>query len=209
MKFINFYQQFARFVVVSLPTIRKFYPNFDRRRLSEWQDKGYLVKLIRGHYLFSSLPINQTVLFYIANQLNPHSYISLETALSFYQFIPEGVTVISSITTTKTASYQTPIAKFKYQSVKPELLIAYQRHDFDLNVQQRAFFKLASKEKAILDYLYLHSELKDLNSLQALRFNPEELEQVDIAKLEHLAKLYQNLAFNKRVANLISLINND
>jgi len=92
----------------------KAYPAFDSRRLNEWQKKGYVTKLINGHYIFNSIEIDETVLFQIANLLARPSYISLELALSYYHFIPEQSFSIISVTTLKTNHYETPKGSFLY-----------------------------------------------------------------------------------------------
>ena len=200
MKYINFYHQFSPFGIVSLSTIRKFHPTFDRRRLSEWQQKGYLIQLKREYYLFSGVALNKNLLFYIANQLNPHSYISLEAALSFYQLVPEGVYLVTSVTSKKTNFYQTPIAAFKYQSGKRESCIGCERRSFKLSSGLEVFFKIAKIEKAILDYLYLHSELKNLADIEALRLNPATiLQNLSKEKLLQLAGLFESKILIKKV----------
>ncbi len=70
MNYIQFRNALRDFPVFSTSDIRVAFENFDRRRLSEWQKKGYIIMLIKGHYLFSDADINETTLSAIANKIN-------------------------------------------------------------------------------------------------------------------------------------------
>lgn len=61
----------------------------------------------------------------ISNCLYRPSYISLESALSHYNFIPEGVYTIQNISTRKTILYETPIGSFQYRNIKPGVFFGY------------------------------------------------------------------------------------
>src|SRR5688572_16621374 len=68
-----------------------------RRQVSEWVDRGYIVQLKRGFYTLQEedreVRFSQ---YFLANNLYSPSYISLETALSYYNFIPEQVHAVTS-----------------------------------------------------------------------------------------------------------------
>ncbi len=87
MNFIHFKNSLRDFPVFSIADIRAAYGGFDRRRLSEWQKKGYIQKIIKGYYLFSDVDMNENTLSAIANKIYKPSYISLETAMSHYQCV--------------------------------------------------------------------------------------------------------------------------
>jgi predicted transcriptional regulator of viral defense system len=82
MRYLELKESLKDFTVFSLADIRQTDSFFHRRRLNEWQEKGYIKKLIRGFYIFSDLELNENVLFEIANRIYAPSYISLEIALS-------------------------------------------------------------------------------------------------------------------------------
>ena len=84
MKFLELQSEFKDLPIFSLNDIKNIEPNFHRRRLNEWQDKGFIKKIIRGYYLFSDTPVDEEILFKISNQIYYPSYISLESALSYY-----------------------------------------------------------------------------------------------------------------------------
>jgi len=90
MKFLELKNELKDFPIFSLNEIKNIDPNFYRRRLNEWQDKGYIKKVIRGYYIFSDLQLSEEILFKIANRIYSPSYVSLESALSYYHLIPVG-----------------------------------------------------------------------------------------------------------------------
>src|SRR3989338_7420397 len=109
MQYTELKQALKDFTVFSLADIKSLGVIFYRRRLNEWQDKGYIKKLIRGYYIFSDLELNENVLFEIANRIYDPSYVSLEAALSYYGLIPESVYGISSVSTRRTYKFKTPV----------------------------------------------------------------------------------------------------
>jgi predicted transcriptional regulator of viral defense system len=138
--------------------------------------------------------VNENVLFEIANKIHSPSYVSLEMALSYYHLIPEGVYVITSISTLKPYKYTTPIGTFSYRKIKPGLFFGYNLVNHDGRQ-----FRIASIEKAILDYFYLNPHITDFNSL---RINSELFwQQLD----EDLLYIYLEKFVQKRLAKTIHL----
>ena len=45
VKYLEFYNALTPYSVFSVKDIQKRFPDFDKRRLVEWQQKGYLVKV--------------------------------------------------------------------------------------------------------------------------------------------------------------------
>ena len=84
MQYLELEKSFKDFTVFSLTDIKRIHAGFHRRRLNEWQEKGYIKKIIKGYYISSDLEISENILFEIANRIYRPSYISLETALSYY-----------------------------------------------------------------------------------------------------------------------------
>ena len=87
--------------------------------LKNWANKGYLIMLRRGLYVLSDIK-NRIDAMMLATKLYSPSYISLETALSFYGIIPEAVFTVTSVTTRKTKKFTTPVGNFGYQKIKKE-----------------------------------------------------------------------------------------
>ena len=166
MKYETFRQTFKDYTVFSLDEIRKLEPRFHRRRLSEWQDRGYLKKLSRGYYIFSDLPLREEVLFEIANRIYPPSYVSFETALAYHKLIPASVYAVTSAATRKRYRLRAPVAEFFYRTVKKNLFFGY-----DLVAYGDKSFKIANLEKALLDYFYFHTDLRNEDDFSSMRIN--------------------------------------
>lgn len=205
MKFLELKSCLNRFIVFSLADIRKIEPGFYRSRLNEWQNKGYIKKIIKNYYIFSDQNIDERTLFFIANRIYPPSYVSLEMALSYYHLIPESTYGLTSITTKKTATFKTKVGDFSYRSVKPELFFGYLLADY-----RGQKIKLAEPEKAILDYLYLNSHLKTESDFSELRLNLEELlANWNEIKFNQYLTMFSNNRLNVRAKNFINYLKHD
>jgi len=205
MRFLSFREKLKDFVAFNLSDIRKIDADFDLRRLSEWQDKGYLKMIRRGYYAFIGIEINDPVLFLIANKIYTPSYVSLEMALSYYNLIPEAVYGVTSISSRKTNHFKSDFGEFFYRHVKPQLMFGYNL------IGYKGFnFKMAEPEKAILDYFYLNSSLNTEDDFAGLRFNSHEFNELaDGAKLDHYLNLFGNKNMAKRFSRFLKYINND
>ena len=69
----------------------------------------------------TDIDINEDILFLIANKSYYPSYISLETAFSYYNIIPEIVYNITSITSKKTIEFNFQNSTFTYNKINSHL----------------------------------------------------------------------------------------
>jgi len=202
MQYQKLKEQLKDFVVFSLSDIRKVDPKFYRPRLNEWQAKGYIKKLRRGYYMFADLVLNEETLFLMANRLYAPSYVSFEMALSYYGLIPEGVYSVTSVSSKKTASFKTPIARFSYRKIKPSLFFGYQ-----IQKQKGQGYKIAEMEKALLDYLYFNPWVAEEADFYEWRFNSEDfLAKSDRTKLREYAAAFRNKRLTMRLEKLLALM---
>lgn len=205
MNFITFRTQLKDFTTFSIADIRKIDARFDLRRLTEWQQKGYIKNVIRGHYIFSDLDISEPVLFEIANRIYAPSYVSLETALCFYGIIPESVYSITSISTRRTYAFDTEENSFSYRTVKPALFFGY-----DLIQDNGRVYKFAGAEKAVLDYFYLNPRVNDVAAIESLRYNSSVfLKLINKRKFMAYVRRFASPALVKRIKLLMEVIHND
>ncbi|MFH1709806.1 MAG: hypothetical protein ABH860_01895 [bacterium] len=128
-------------------------PEAMRNQLTRWKKRGLLIELKRGLYALEKgerqVPLSREVA--AANIYQP-SYISLESALSFYKMIPEKVACITSITTKKTRTFHNQEGTFLYRHLKTGLYFG-----FALKKDEHGYpCFIAEPEKALLDYLYLN-----------------------------------------------------
>ncbi len=195
MRFIDFKQHFEPFRVFSTLDIAKWDPDFDTRRLVEWQAKKYVVKIINRWYCFPDTISDEKLLFLIANRICAPSYVSFESALSFYGMIPEGVYTITAATSLKTKLFTTGAGTFSYRHLRPDLMFGYR-----LMEVQGQHVKIAEPEKVLLDYLYLNTTGANREDFESLRINTVECQrQTEVGKLMKYLSLFKSKALEKRV----------
>ncbi|MEQ1666383.1 MAG: hypothetical protein ABL927_13515, partial [Bdellovibrionales bacterium] len=141
--------------------------------------------------------------WYTANKIYTPSYISLSSALSHYDWIPEGVFSFTSVSTRKTCVFETPGGQFQYFTVKPALFFGYKiLYDAGLGI------KIAEPEKAILDFLYFHPKLQQEADFESYRFNlPQMQADLDLEKLDAYAGLFTSAALLKRLVTFKNILN--
>ena len=201
MNYLLFEKAFLQFTVFSIKDIKKRFPDFDNRRLVEWQQKAYIQKLKRAYYCFREQERNEFFLYFVANKTYSPSYISFENALAYYNFIPEAVFLISSATTKNTANYEISDFYFAYRHIKPKLFFGYK-----LVQKANIVVKIAEPEKALLDYFYLH-KINTIHEMQELRLNKLELKEIlNFEKLDKYLKIFNSKVLNRRIKLLKTMI---
>lgn len=168
-----------------------------RKKINALANKGLLKSLKQGVYLVTDelglRPYSKEIL---ANLIYGPSYISLETALSFYGFIPERVTLTTSICFGRGKSFSTPVGDFEYHHVKDSIY----PHGVQLKeVFEGAFCQFASPEKAILDFLYIRETKGGFKKpreyfeyiLDSYRFDLQSIAKtVQLRKIQDFSSLY-------------------
>jgi len=203
MQYIELRENLKDFTVFSLSDIKAIDSYFHRRRLNEWQVKGYIKKITRGYYIFSDLKLDENSIFEIANKIYSPSYVSFETALAYYGLIPESVYGITSASTRRTYAFKTSLAEFSYRTIKPHLFFGY-----NLIEHNGKYFKIASPEKAVLDYFYINPGIKDTNDFESLRIDKAVfLKLVSRAKIHSFLKKFKQKVLKKRIAAFLEFIN--
>lgn len=201
MNYLEFEKSLREFPIFSIKDIKKRYPDFDNRRLVEWQQKNYIQKIRREYYCFGERKKDENFLLFAANKIYSPSYVSLESALAFYNFIPEGVFLTTSISTRNTARYNTPVGDFSFSHFKALLFFGYKLLQGD-----GVTVKIAEPEKLILDYLYL-KKVNTKYEMVALRFNEIQIKElVDFYKLDKYQKIFNSKVLDKRIKLLKEII---
>lgn len=205
MTFLAFQKAFLDLPVVSIVEIEKAFPGFDRNVLTRWQKKGYIEKIRRGYYRLTQGTLKgDTDRFFIANRIYSPSYISLQSALRWYDFIPEGVFTTTSISTLKTMEFSSPVGHFAYRHIKTNLFWGYRLERYGT-----FYIRIAEPAKAILDFLYLHPHLTSNDDFHELRLNKLELEeQVDWRLFEHYLHAFASKSLDSRARSFIKFLQN-
>jgi len=113
--------------------------------LQRLEKKGVLKRLVSGVYLVADA---QATDFEIANICVSPSYVSLESALSYYGILSQFVFSITSVTLKKAKKF-TFSKEFEYAQIKPDLFWGFVK---DGN------FLIARPEKAYLDAIYFQAK---------------------------------------------------
>jgi predicted transcriptional regulator of viral defense system len=201
MNFLQFKSSLKDFPVFSTAEIRTVDASFDRRRLSEWQGKGYIRKITKGLYIFSDVDIDEGMIYRIANKLYRPSYVSLESALAHYQLIPESIYGVTSVSTRRTYSFETPLTHFSYRTVSPRFFFGYTVWP------DKA--KIATVEKALLDTLYLNPSIDNPVAFDSLRIDRDNLaDQLDDEKLHDLLERFGSRALSLRLQGFLERMRN-
>lgn len=124
-----------------------------------------LIRLKRDFYITPSKfeKLKEEDYFKLANMLQVPSYISLTTALSYYNISTQQMQgVIESIALKRTAIFKVKTLEFKFFLIKKDLYT-----DFTLEKQ----FFIASPEKALADSIYLTALGKYNCDFEAIDFS--------------------------------------
>lgn len=165
---------------------------------------GELVRLKKGFFLIAE-KIKETPVPYeqIANLMNGPSYISFEWALSFYKIIPEGVYVVTSASTSRSKTYNTPVGTFDY------IHLSHQRYAIGIDQKENAAgrFLIATPEKALADLIHLKGNKLEgndlmLDLLEARRMDEDLLKALNKKHLFEIASSYRS----KSVMNLVKIL---
>ena len=152
-------------------------------KIEELINQKKLIRVKRGIYVAGpALKISQPEPLLLANHLAGPSYVSLQTALSYWRLIPEKVYEISSMTTSRSKTYHTPIGRYTYTHL-PLPYYAFGQRQAELAEKQVAL--VASAEKAICDTIIATSGLRLRSQDQTRKWLLENM-RMDIQVLRTL-----------------------
>lgn len=146
---------------------------------SRYSDKGIFIRLKKDFYILKDRwQRNSREDFYrLSNFLQVPSYISLMTALSFYEVTTQVQrSFYESVCTKRTERLEIEGVRFNFYKIKKELY-------FDF-IKYEDFF-IATKEKAFLDAVYFYSFGKyefDLDSI--------DIEKLDMKRIKNILEKF-------------------
>jgi len=152
-------------------------PRALQAQLSRWVKAGRLIKLARGKYALApqyrkaDLPLE-----HVANRLVYPSYVSMESALAWYDLIPEAVAVVTSVTTARPRVLENALGTFRYRHIRRGLFWGFTSE----NLQGQECF-IALPEKAILDLFYFRPGIATTEEIREMRF--QNLDRLDEERL--------------------------
>ena len=180
----------------SIHEIYAWEPDFDRNNFIRWSRKGYLIRLRRGLYAFAEYKAAPEMATFFAGRIYRPSYISLHSALSSYGLIPESVSQITSVTSLKTIAFSNAFGEYSYKSVRENLMFGYEPR----RLANGRVAPFATREKALLDLLYLYPFYKTEQDIANLRFDPDVLhDDLNRGQLDMMLGRFQSTALAQRV----------
>lgn len=191
--------------------LQKKYENYSnigqKIRLETKNNK--LIKIKRG--LYTDDLMNDCLI--IANICYNPSYISFEYALSFYNLIPEHVSIYTSACFAKknNKKYVIDNIVFEYRSI-PSNVFSF-GIDFLIN-ENGIRYKIANKEKALCDTLYSKYPVRSIKDLKILlfddlRIDEEEFMKLDFEFIKSIALKYHSNTISTLVKYINEVTKND
>lgn len=194
MKWDEFLSKVRKWPVIETSLLIKKDPSL-RVQINRWLKANKLIKLKRGFYVLGK-QYRQIDLFepYLANVLKSPSYLSLEKALEYYNLIPEGVAVFTSVTSMRQGRFISEIGVFDYRHIKSSLFWGYK----SVKLNKQIGF-IAEPEKSLLDFFYLKGPsfskvfVEELRLQNLEKINPRRLldyaDKFGVKKVAKFAKL--------------------
>jgi hypothetical protein len=178
-----------------------------RMKISGMLAKGDIVRVKKGLYILGeSLRRRPFCRELLANLIYGPSYVSLEYALHYHGLAPERVETITSVTSGRSRTFETPVGAFSYRMIPME---AFRTGMDRVELDDGRSFLIAIPEKALADRIVADrgagiSTQKELHDylLSGLRIDPAGLSQLNPGKLAEIAHLYRS----RRVKLLADLV---
>ncbi len=151
-----------------------------------------VLRLRRGLFCLASRYMHSRIHeFELAQRIHGPSYISLESALAHYGWIPEAVYAVTSASIERSRTFETPMGLFSFTRIPQREFFAGVRRR---SLEGRGSFFLASPLKALADYVYAHScDLDSADSIVAsLRIEETELKTLTVEEFDRLAPVYRS-----------------
>ena len=185
--------QEKKYFIFSLRDLLILFPNENKKtlqnQLTEWVKRTYVIRLKRNLYELTEKGSPETIIpdLYVANRLYFPSYVSLETALSIYNIVPEVAFGVTSITTNVTRVFKNNHGQFSYFSCQPKAYTGYR-------VTKYSGFEvaIAEEEKALVDFLYFRFRANRHPKFEEERLDKEILRGLDWERLFGFCEFYNS-----------------
>lgn len=196
MKYIDLYKRLeeSRLYLFSTQDLFCLFPKLKkevlRQQIHYWKKRNWIRALKNGLYALIYPQEKNIPDLFLANKLYSPSYVSLETALSIYNIIPEVAMGVTSITTKPTREFRNYYGFFRYRTVKPKAFLGYRI------IEENKFkIKMADPEKALVDYIYFKLYDGDKINIEDERFDLSVLKKLKRQKLCHYASYFNSQTY--------------
>ena len=178
---------------------------FPRNKVSALEKRGQIIRLKKGLYVVSDKISRKTLSReLIANHLYGPSYISFETALSFYGLIPERVFTVRSATFKRAIRFENAVGNFEYVTIPKKY---YSIGISQQTVDNEYAYLLATPEKALCDLILATPNLR-LQSVKAMQVYLEENLRIDFFSWQNIdiGIIKQCFETGKKKGELLNLL---
>jgi predicted transcriptional regulator of viral defense system len=152
----------------------------------------------------NSTPNNEPPPIYVvANRLVRPSYVSLQTALSYYGLIPEHVATVTNVTIGRPGTFLNEFGRFQYHHIKTEFFYGF--HYRLVSQTQSAY--VATPGNAMLDLIYLTPDGDNEAYIRELRL--QNLDIVDTQRLRRLVERANKPKLKRALQHLLTVIQED
>jgi len=132
--------------------------------------------------------------YVLAHEIVAPSYLSFEYALWYYSMIPDRVRIYTSATFCKNqkTEIENCYGTFRYKDIPKEVYPYY----YTQALFGKRGFLIASKEKALCDFLCSASPIRGIKDFReylfdGMRFDKEMFHELDFSKIRRIAPLYR------------------
>lgn len=151
-----------------------------------------IIRIKKGLYVLGREYNKPYSKFVLANLIYGPSYITGQTAMAFWNMIPERVELIISMTTKRKKQFETPVGRFSYlYCPKAAFSIGVKLEDAG---DQKAFL-IASPEKALCDITarqtHISTTKEMIEFLELMRLDFSVYKNLDLSLLEEINAGYQ------------------
>jgi len=154
--------------------------------------KAEILGIRRGLYCLAPKYQKKPVsVFAAAQRIYGPSYVSMESALAYYGWIPEAVRACTCASYKNAREFNTPLGRFVYRRVPQRVFLAGVERLVDPS--GNVFF-MATPVKALADYVYVHkAKWKGIGeAAENLRIEPEDMASVTREEIDDLSENYSN-----------------
>jgi hypothetical protein len=174
-----------------------------RDKVSVMLKSGEIVRVKKGLYVFGKDyrrgPWSRQIL---ANLIYGPSYISLDYALSYYGFIPERVEVVTSVTSSRSHRFETPLGLFTYRTMS--------HRKYAIGIDQQTLepdqhFLIATPTKALVDKIWTDHRFAPRKTADFRAYLHEDL-RIDFDQLTSIDRKLLNLIAEKSGSRKVRLL---
>ena len=166
--------------------------------------KAKITNMIKNHEIIQIKkglffdPKDTYSIFSLSALIYGPSYVSFQSAMSFYGLIPERTDAITCAVYNKTKNkkFETPAGNFFYYHIPDQVF----PHDIIIQEENGQNYLIATPEKAVCDSIYQVKKLENQSDIDSLlqdwRFDLELLKSLDQDSLQFLLPQYRRKSCN-------------